>query len=272
MNGNLSLKKGLISEMTDKELTTIAEMLYVWAGFNEADITKKEDVENKLTREQFLETCEILTDEEMDRLYVSALIIRELAARLETAESKADYALTEKADKADTFTIKEMEEKLSDKADKVDSYTKEEVINKLSEKEDIINKTNTISDTPSTDKYPSEVAVFEKLMLWNSELKSYVGSYTNEHYYNKTEINNMDLANKVWVVERIGMLSDVYYRKFEVDEKFDEFRIDIEAFMNTSFVDSAALESVLNDRNYATKEELNDSIKSAILDSWEAAV
>lgn len=227
MNGNLSLKKGLISELTDKELTAIAEMLYVWAGFNEVDVTKKEDSENRLNKERFIESCQALTDEELDRLYVSALMIKDIAARLDVAESKADYALSEKADKTETFTIAEMEEKLLKKADKTDTYTKVEVDAGLSEKEDVGNKI-TIDEWNAVGRYdrPSQL-------------------YNDDRY----------LSARVAYALHEGIMIDTERHSYKILGTY-EFETKDAPYYSAK----------------ATDERIETAIKSAILDSWEAAV
>lgn len=55
----------------------------------------------------------------------------------------------------------------------------------LNLKENLSNKTDTISDQPSMDKYPSEVAVFEAILRVDNSLKGYVSGYS----YSKDETN-----------------------------------------------------------------------------------
>ena len=52
-------------------------------------------------------------------------------------------------------------------------------------REEKSNKTNTINDQPSTDKYPSEAAVFNYVMSVANDLKLYIGDYS----YSKDEVN-----------------------------------------------------------------------------------
>ena len=86
----------------------------------------------------------------------------------------------------------------------------------LTTKEDVSNKVNTISDTPSMDKYPSEVAVFEYGMRLQNSSYSYASGYTNQEISNlRTETDvklntKEDVSNKIITEDEVPETAPYY--------------------------------------------------------------
>ena len=60
----------------------------------------------------------------------------------------------------------------------------------IKDKEDVSNKVNTMNfSAPSNTKYPTEYAVWEKLLSWDNSIKQYISGFLKQDYYNKEFIN-----------------------------------------------------------------------------------
>ena len=54
------------------------------------------------------------------------------------------------------------------------------------------------------------------------------GSVDLSNYFTKEEINNMDLASKFWVSDRINTQLDNYYNKMEINEMIGDVETSLE--------------------------------------------
>ena len=68
------------------------------------------------------------------------------------------------------------------------------------------------------ENYPSLKYLAECFEYFRGEIGGSGGSVDLSNYFTKEEINNMDLASKLWVSDQIDMRLDNYYNKMKINE------------------------------------------------------
>lgn len=133
--------------------------------------------QNLQINENMISTIE--GNESIEDYYPSVKAVADYVAKYGGNVDLSDYFTKDDVTKVIDFQIQNVYDAINSEVKIIDR-----------EKEDVSNKTDTISDTPSMDKYPSEVAVFEKFMSFGNDIKSYIFSYTTSKFYTKDQTDN----------------------------------------------------------------------------------
>ena len=195
MKGNLSKKKGFLGDLEGTDLSNIADILEVKYG--ERISIAEQDISD-------VRVLAINANERLDEAENDIKKVDNLANS--NAEKIGLYGqyLTEKEDKSNKMMVTDDDGTYWSAAMtdmKIYQIIEEHIAQNLNNSE--------------KDKIPSVKAVLDAI-------KSIKPDVDLSDYYTKTEINNMDLADKAWVVAQIGLNADNYYNKSIIDEMFGD--------------------------------------------------
>lgn len=270
MKGNLSKKKGFLGKLEGEDLSSIADILEVKYGDRLAEAESeigevkkaKEDTANKVN--------EINLDKNDDDeiKFPTVKAVKQYGNKITNEANAYTSDMFEEAVAQFERADRELEKQI-EAEQKIAKELENQVSGLKNSKEDVSNKVNTMDfSTPSNTKYPTEYAVWEKLLLWDNSIKQYVSGFLKQDYYNKEFINesfekleNKTLGGNYPITHPdCTIAKDEYYASLKyLKECFEYFRGEIGG--SGGLVDLS---------NYFTKDETTRMIDFAIQNVYGA--
>lgn len=259
MKGNLSKKKGFLGKLEGEDLSSIADILEVKYGDRLAEAESeigevkkaKEDTANKVN--------EINLDKNDDDeiKFPTVKAVKQYGNKITNEANAYTSDMFEEAVAQFERADRELEKQI-EAEQKIAKELENQVSGLKNSKEDVSNKINTMNfSAPSNTKYPTEYAVWEKLLSWDNSIKQYISGFLKQDYYNKEFINesfekleNKTLGGNYPITHPdCTIAKDEYYASLKyLKECFDYFKDQIGASGGGGNVDLS---------DYYTKTDIN---------------